>query len=53
MVDMKDGGANVVGAGRRITRFMGDDAGCDMKKHYDMMSISLVNKNFLDILRQK
>jgi len=30
-----------------------DDAGCDMKKHYDMMSISLVNKNFLDILRQK
>jgi hypothetical protein len=27
-----------------------DDIGCDIKKHYDMMSISLVNKKFLQQL---
>jgi hypothetical protein len=28
-----------------------EDIGCDMKKHYDMMSISLVNKKFLQQLQ--
>jgi hypothetical protein len=28
-----------------------EDIGCDLKKHYDMMSISLVNKKFLQQLQ--